>query len=81
MSSTTIQNPLQSKPTKAVIKTNKAGRMILEKEHVPHAGLGACTKCSCTKFVPSTNYKPSSIENHQPNPCGNCGHDVRMHGA
>jgi hypothetical protein len=73
-----------SKPqkTKAVLKTTPSGRLIVEKELLPHAGKGACrvAGCSCKQYVPETAYKPLSVTAHQPHPCGNCGHDEKTHG-
>lgn len=45
----------------------------------PRAGMGACSKCSCKKYVPETNRQSNSITSHQAFPCASCGHDVKFH--
>ena len=69
-----------SKPITSSIKTNHAGRLIVEENILPKAGSGACTHCSCQYFVKDKQlHKPHPVTGNQPNPCGNCGHDFRVH--
>lgn len=71
---------IEKKTVKTRNPKTTLSHFCVEDDHIlPRAGMGACRKCSCKKYVPETNRSAASITSHQAYPCANCGHDVKMH--
>ncbi|MEO6232742.1 MAG: hypothetical protein ABJB11_17270 [Ferruginibacter sp.] len=81
MPATAIKRTSKSEYITSSINTNDAGQLVIEKNSLPKAGPGACTHCSCQKFVKrDVMHKPTPHTGNQPNPCDACGHDYMVHG-